>query len=275
MVSATRVSHMLRPLQPLSLFVSALFLCSSAVPAAPQTNFGVSAPPSVVVIGFVGGFVRHNDRVHSEVQLAEHLRKDFPSGVTVEMFENHRGKEAHQRVLELLDTNGDGELSRAEKESARIIIYGHSWGASETVNLARQLEKDGIPVILTVQVDSISKGGQNDTLIPANVAQAANFYQRDGLLHGAPAIHSTDPARTRIIGNFRFDYSAKPLRCEQYPWFSRTFMKSHIQIECDPVVWNQVESLVRSNLLPAAANASSQSLERVDSSIANTVPRNR
>jgi hypothetical protein len=275
MVSAKQVLHMLRPLQTLSLFVSTLFLHSSSAAAAPQANSGVSAPPSVVVIGFVGGFVRHTDRVHSEVQLAEHLRRDFPSGVTVEMFENHRGKEAHQRVLELLDIDGDGELSRAEKESARIIIYGHSWGASETVNLARQLEKDGIPVLLTIQVDSISKGGQNDTIIPANVVQAANFYQRNGLLHGAPAIHSADPARTRIIGNFRFDYSAKPLRCEQYPWFSRTFMKSHIQIECDPAVWNQVESLVRSSLLPAPTNASGQSFQRVDSSIANTAPHNR
>src|SRR6266852_2107938 len=135
MVLAKQIPHMVRPLQPLSMFALALFLYSSSAPAAPQTQSGVSAPPSVVVIGFVGGFVRHDDRVHSEVQFAEHLRKDFPSGVTVEMFENHRGKEAHQRVLELLDTDGDGELSRAEKESARIIIYGHSWGASETVNL--------------------------------------------------------------------------------------------------------------------------------------------
>src|SRR5260370_22464087 len=161
MVSAKQVPHMLRPLQPVSLVVPALLVCGSSVPAATQTNLGVSAPPAVVVIGFVGGFVRHDDRVHSEVQLAEHLRKDFPSGVTVEMFENHRGKEAHQRVLELLDADRDGELSRAEKGSARIMIYCHSWGASETVSLARQLEKEGIPLLLTVQVDSISKGGQN------------------------------------------------------------------------------------------------------------------
>jgi len=49
--------------------------------------------------------------------------------------------------------------------------------------MARLLEKDGIPVLLTVQVDSVSKG-QDDKLISANVAQAINFYQIDGLLHG-------------------------------------------------------------------------------------------
>src|SRR5579863_7427054 len=40
-----------------------------------------AAPPSpdVIVIGFVGGFVRRNDTVHQEVQLAAHLRKQYPT----------------------------------------------------------------------------------------------------------------------------------------------------------------------------------------------------
>ena len=266
---------MLGPLQALSLIVAAFLVHNSFAPPLPQTTHAVAASPSVIVIGFVGGYIRHDDRVHSEVQLAEHLREDFPSGVTVEMFENHRGKEAHQRILDLLDTDRDGKLSVAEKQSARIIIYGHSWGASETVTLARELEKDGIPVLLTVQVDSITKAGENDALIPANVAQAANFYQPAGILHGTPAIRSADPARTRIIGNFRSDYSANPLRCEQYPWFSRTFMKPHIQIECDPAIWNQVESLVRSNLLPSPTNASARWFNSSDTPSASTARRNR
>ncbi len=268
---------MLRALQAFTLFVLVLFLYGSSAPAAPQTAQRVSASPSVIVIGFVGGYVHHDDRLHSEVQLAEHLRQDFPSGVSVEMFENHRGKEAHQRVLDLLDTDHDGSLSLTEKQSARIIIYGHSWGASETVNLARQLEKDGIPVLLTIQVDSITKAGQNDALIPANVAQAANFYQPKGLFHGTPAIHSADPVHTRILGNFRSDYTDNPLRCDQYPWFSRTFMKSHIQIECDPAIWNQVESLVRSNLLASPTNSDTSARVSIptESSAASSTPRNR
>jgi hypothetical protein len=268
---------MIRSLQALSLFVLVLLLYGSSAPASPQVANRASVSASVIVIGFVGGYVHHDDRVHSEVQLAAHLRQDFPSGVAVEMFENHRGKEAHQRVLDLLDTDHDGSLSLAEKQAARIIIYGHSWGASETVNLARQLEKDGIPVLLTIQVDSITKAGQNDALIPANVAQAVNFYQPTGFLHGTPAIHSADPTHTQILGNFRSDYSANPLRCNQYPWFSRTFMKSHIQIECDPAVWNQVESLVRSNLLPfsTTANVPPRSFNPADSVPTSSAPRNQ
>jgi hypothetical protein len=207
-------------------------------------------PSQIIVIGFVGGFVRHDDLVHSGVQLAARLRQDYPSGVYVNTFENHQGEQAHREVLSLLDSNHDGTLSADEKRNARVVIYGHSWGGSETVALAKQLNRDGIPVLLTIQVDSVAKSGEDDSVIPANVAQAINFYQSDGLLHGRPAIRAADPAHTRILGNFRQDYAAKPIRCNAYPWWDRIFMKSHIEIECDPRVWKRVESLIRSQLPP-------------------------
>lgn len=248
--------HSIRVLCLLALLLLVSDASSSKLPPNPA---GDSAAPPVIVIGFVGGFVRHDDRVHKEVQLAERLREEYASGLSVQTFENHRGKEAHQAVLRLLDANGDGTLSPEEKQNARIIIFGHSWGASQAVELARQLEKDGVPVVLTIQVDSVHKIGENDALIPGNVSQAVNFYQLDGVLHGQPRIRAADPARTRILGNFRSDYNAKPMTCGQYPWYDRVFMKPHIQIECDPAVWNQVESLIRSNLsLEARAPAANE-----------------
>jgi hypothetical protein len=188
--------------------------------------------------------------VHSAVQLAAHLRKDYPSGVHIEVIENHHGEQAHADIVRFVDTDRDGTLSAEEKQRARIILYGHSWGASEAVTLARELGREGIPVLLTVQVDSVSKPGENDKVIPANVAEAANFYQLNGFLHGEPQIRAADPKRTHIIGNFRFDYKGNPLDCKQYPWYNRLFMKAHTQIECDPKVWAQVESLIHSQLPP-------------------------
>jgi len=188
--------------------------------------------------------------VHSAVQVAAHLRQDYPAGVYVEVLENHLREKAHAKIVRFVDTDRNGTLSVEEKRNARIILYGHSWGASEAVTLARELGREGIPVLLTVQVDSISKPGENDKVIPANVAEAANFYQLDGFLHGQPQIRAADPARTHIIGNFRFDYRANPIECKQYPWYDRLFMKSHTEIECDPKVWTQVESLIRSRLSP-------------------------
>jgi hypothetical protein len=212
-----------------------------------------AAAAKIIVIGFLGGYVRHDDAVHSGVQIAERIREDYPPSAYINTFENHHGQEAHQAVLRALDADHDGRLSAAEKHNARIVIYGHSWGASETVALADALNRDGIPVLLTIQVDSVMKRGEDDSVIPPNVGQAVNYYQTDGLLHGRTAIRAADPARTHVIGNFRFAYGANPIPCEAaYPWWDRLVMQPHIEIECDPKVWHQVESLIRATLPPPA-----------------------
>lgn len=220
--------------------------------AFPTANWPASVAPAgspcLIVIGFVGGFVAHDNPIHHEVQLAIRLRKEFSSLLQVRTFANHRGGQAREEVLRLLDTDRDGNLSADEKSRARIAIYGHSWGASEAVALARVLARDQIPVLLTVQVDSVRKLGEDDASIPANVAEAVNFYQSDGLLHGRPRIRAADSSRTRILGNFQFGYKDKSVSCEGYSWFARTFMKPHIEIESDPAVWGQVESLIRTKL---------------------------
>lgn len=225
-----------------------------AASAAPATSSAAGTNPRspAIVIGFVGGFIRHDDLVHGPVQVAARIRKEYPSDVYVEVFENHRGKSAYREVLRLLDSDHDGTLSVQEKQDARIIIYGHSWGGSQTITLARELQTDGIPVLLTIQVDSVAKLGENDSVIPVNVAHAVNFYQSNGFLHGRSQIRAADPARTKLIETFQFDYAAKPVHCAGYPWFAWAFEKSHIEIECDPAVLNHIESLIRSQLPPAA-----------------------
>jgi pimeloyl-ACP methyl ester carboxylesterase len=211
-----------------------------------------------MVIGFLGGFVNHDARAHSTVQVVEHLRNSHREGVYVQSFANRERGRAYKEIRRRLDGNNDGILSTEEKQNARIVIFGHSWGAYETVALARQLERDGIPVMLTIQVDSVAKLGQNDSVIPANVGQAVNFYQPDGIIHGRPQIRAANPARTEILGNFRYDYKAKPVRCEGYPWFDNILVKAHTEIECDPKVWNQVESLIYQKLSPETRNTATR-----------------
>jgi hypothetical protein len=224
---------------------------ASGHPAA--TDASASAPPNIV-IGFVGGFLSHDNSVHGGVKLAARLREDYPSGTYVKVFENHREDSAHKEILRLLDADHDGTLSAKEKQSARIIIYGHSWGGSETVALAKQLEKDGVPVLLTVQVDSVSKFGENDEVIPANVVQAVNFYQLNGIVHGRAKIRAADTSRTQIIGNFQSDYAKNPVSCPNYPWFARLLENPHIEIECDPALLDHIEALIRSKLPQAPSN---------------------
>jgi len=210
----------------------------------------VSAKSPAIVVGFVGGFIAHDAAAHGGVQLAARLRDEYPVGVQVEVFENRRGEQAYCEILRLLDADHDEFLSVAEKRSARIILYGHSWGASEAIHIARRLERDGIPVLLTIQVDSVRKPGEDDSVIPANVMQAANFYQPTGFVRGRAEVRAADPVRTHIIGNFKFDYTQHPVACVdyRYPWYARAFEKPHIEIECDPAVSEKMEALIRSAL---------------------------
>ena len=207
-----------------------------------------SSIPQTIIIGFVGGFVKRDDAKHPEVQFAAYLRDRYASGIHVEVFSNHAGREALRQVEQLLDTDRDGSLTAAEKQQARIIIYGHSWGASETVSFARELGQQGIPVLLTIQLDSIAKPGQRDSTIPPNVATAVNFYQPGGILHGRSQILAADPTRTEIIGNFEMTYRNHPINCDNYPWIARTFNKPHHEIENDPRIWDQLASLIDSEL---------------------------
>jgi hypothetical protein len=202
----------------------------------------------VIVIGFMGGFARSNDPKHPEVQFAQYLREHYHSGIDAKVFGNHHGRKALQEVQRLLDGNGDGTLSPAEKRDARIILYGHSWGATETVVFARELGKRNIPVLLAVQVDSIAKPGRDNSMIPANVAKAINFYQSGGPLHGRAKIFAADPAQTTIIGNLHMTYEGRPINCDNYPWFARTFNKPHHEIENDPRVWDHAAMLIDSEI---------------------------
>jgi pimeloyl-ACP methyl ester carboxylesterase len=200
-----------------------------------------SASPTVIVIGFVGGFVRNDDERHPEVQIVQRLSEQDIYGLHAAAFENRRWERARNEVLHWLDADGDGRLSPEEKQNARIVLFGHSWGGSAAIKLARDLNRRGIPVLLTIEVDSVNKLGGDDCLIPPNVGEALNFYQTRGLVHGCRSISAADPQRTRILGNDRFEYSSQPAACSSYSWTNRHVFKTHEAMDCDPRVWSQVD----------------------------------
>jgi hypothetical protein len=223
----------------------------AAGPASASASASLAQP--VIVIGLLGGWIHADNRDDHIVQLAAELNRDYPQSVHAEIFENHHREQARERILVLLDRDGHGSLEPDEKQNARIVLYGESWGGSETVALARDLEQRGIPVLLTVQIDSIAKMGEKDDVMPANVAQAVNFYQPHGIIHGCQKIRAKDASRTEVIGNFRFDYASHPVTVRGASWFARTFLRPHVSIENDPAVWSRIEALIRSELPAPAA----------------------
>jgi hypothetical protein len=214
-----------------------------------EVRSAIIAPPTrnIIIIGFVGGFVSKNDTKHPEVTFAAYLRNRYPS-IHADVFGNHHERKALHDVERLLDTDNDGVLSSLEKEQATVILYGHSWGATETVEFARELGKMGIPVTLTIQVDTIRKPGHKVSMISSNVATAINFYQTKGPLHGQPEITAADPAHTKVLGNIRMTYEDRPINCDNYSWYSRTLNKPHHEIENDFRVWDELASLIDAEL---------------------------
>jgi pimeloyl-ACP methyl ester carboxylesterase len=223
---------------------SALAMDCSPASILPDAHAPSRAAAPLIVIGFMGGNVRADNFAHREARLARDLDRRYPGAVQAMTFANHDEAAALRSVLNLLDTDENGRLSADEKGAARIVLFGHSWGASEAVNLAQELDRRDIPVLLTIQVDSVRKHGEQDGSIPANVHEAINFYESEGLLHGRRSIQAIDPARTTILGSYESTYKITPVSCAGFPWFARAFMKPHIEIENDAAVWNRIDALI-------------------------------
>lgn len=218
-------------------------LCCSPLFAQRLTDLAVPTPlprGSVLVLGFLGGYERWNDPHRSIRQLTLRLRQR--PGIYAESISNHRRGVALTLIRKALDTNHNGKLDFEERANTRIILYGQSWGGAAAVATARDLEKLGIPVLLTVQVDSV---GVHDRVIPANVRSAVNFYQHDPLtIQGREAIRAADPAKTTILGNFEATYTHRSMDSANASWARRKFGGSHAKMELDPAIWQQVEEYI-------------------------------
>ena len=223
----------------------ALFTCSVATRAQRHQDFVTKTPlpeGQVLIIGFMGGRERWDNDKRGVRKLALKLRAMGLPGVHVETVENKKRRLAVELIRKALDRNGDGELQPQERGSARLIIYGQSFGGAAVVKLARQLQKVGVPVMLTVQVDSVGRG---DKVIPSNVARAANLFQRDGWpIRGEKEIRAEDPGRTKIIGNFKFSYRDKKVDLSGVSWLKRFLRTAHTKMDHDPDVWGVVEKTI-------------------------------
>ncbi|MGH9858090.1 MAG: hypothetical protein ACRD4B_09635, partial [Acidobacteriota bacterium] len=206
-----------------------------------QTNTPL-ADRDLLVIGFPGGRVRWDDRRDGVRRLALELRAAHVPRLHVETVENRNRGLALQLVKNAFDKNSDGVLSEGEKSSARLILYGQSFGGAAVIKFAHQLNDLKIPVILTVQIDSVGRG---DAVIPENVRNAANLFQRKGkIIRGEPQIRAQNSESTKIIGNFEYKYSKKDIDLSGMPWHKKIFRTDHSKMNLDPRVWNHVKDLV-------------------------------
>ena len=176
-----------------------LFLHSTIAQAEP----GAREPQAckTIVVGFVGGMRSPEDVKQGVVQIGNRLKSFNDSGLQVKIYSHWHWREAYHFIYQNLNQNRNQNLSPDEIESLpKIVLYGHSLGGWAVIKLSRRLAKAGIPVALTVQIDSVGLG---DEVIPKNVKVAANFYQRTRwLLRGEKQIRAEDEKQTAIVGSF-------------------------------------------------------------------------
>ena len=235
------MNHVL-PLRVFVLWLVILDTLSCGAQRASQLATPTPIPNgSTLVIGFLGGYDRWDDSHRGVRQLVLKLREH--PGVYAESISNHHRALALKLIRQVLDTNHNGQLDPDERADARIILFGQSWGGAAAIATARDLETLGIPVQLTVQIDSV---GIHDDIIPSNVRAAANFYQHDPFtsIHGRRKIRAADPSQTTILGNFESSYVFRSVDESNASVPRQVFGGSHTKMELDPVVWNRVERYI-------------------------------
>ncbi len=233
-------------LMPFAAGVLLLINCQGCLWRGQRYHQFTTATPlkknEILILGFMGGREPWDNGERNVRKFALKLRSIYGPEVQVETVENRKRSLAIELIRNAFDLNRDGQLDEGERASIRIILYGQSFGGAAVVKLAWQLKKMGVPVFLTVQVDSI---GRDDGIIPSNVAHAANLFQRNGwFIRGEPEIRAEAPAKTTILGNYKFDYSHKKIDISRVPWMKKSFRIAHTRMEYDPDVWQKVEELV-------------------------------
>ena len=94
--------------------------------------------------------------------MAEQLRN---KGIKAEAIGHLEWKSVATRIAEERAAGGSGPL----------VLVGHSQGANNVIDMARELEKRGIPVELLVTLVPYMQDP-----VPSNVVRAVNYYQSPG-----------------------------------------------------------------------------------------------
>jgi len=187
---------------------STILFCASLGHAAPprgKSPLRSAAPCQVVVVGYTGGLETATTSASGIVWIRDRLRSLNLPDLCVHTFSAYNWTHGYRWVRSEFGAENDAGLTQdVIRHGPKVVIYGHSFGGWATVSLARRLGRAGIPIEMTVQMDSI---GITDRTLPLNVRESANFYERNTpILYARGTIRAQDPSRTRILDNFQLSH---------------------------------------------------------------------
>jgi hypothetical protein len=157
----------------------------------------------ILYVGIVGGLETPNNKRSGIVQVRDTLRDPAYTEVCARTFSPYDWMAGRSWILSHFPQH-TGPMTEIELGQApKVVLACHSLGGWAVISVARSLDREGIPVELTVQVDSV---GITDHTVPKNVKEAAIFHARDILMFmTTKEIKTEDANRTKLVANIRVE----------------------------------------------------------------------
>ncbi|HKM89766.1 MAG TPA: hypothetical protein VJX29_04050 [Candidatus Acidoferrales bacterium] len=229
---------------PLAMVIYSILAVAAPAAAQHRTEFTTPTPVtsgSTLILGFLGGGKRSGDENRPAIQLAERLRALEIPAVYIETTGHDRYTQALKLIEAATRRDAKGRCPVQGCSKVQLLLYGRGEGGATVLRLARELKILGLPVALTVQVDT---AGRSDGVIPSNVARAANLYDAGAATAGAMRIHAEDPAKTQILANLLFSDDAKWVDLPEGVSPGPPRRARSAQFDSDPQIWNRVEDYI-------------------------------
>ena len=157
-------------------WIAVASIAASTVAAIAQKPNTIVVGHATPVMGPVWNEINCGD-VETEVYLLRGWFGVFSTGLD-SMAEELRGKGIRAEAMGHLSwksTVSKIVAERAAGKTGRLALVGHSQGANNVIDMARELEMHNIPVDLLITLAPFLQGP-----IPSNVARALNYYHASG-----------------------------------------------------------------------------------------------
>jgi pimeloyl-ACP methyl ester carboxylesterase len=165
-------------------------------------------PCHVLVVAFVGGLGPASFPPTVATPILHRVRDLGYPGLCMKMVSSYWPWSATRWVHK--EFAASRNANDKEDELPKLIVFGYSLGAAHAIRFARAMQREGIAIEDLITVDT---KGPNDGIVPGNVRNAANFYERwlyplfYPLYYGKKNLRAEDPSKTNFQGNLQVQHA--------------------------------------------------------------------
>jgi pimeloyl-ACP methyl ester carboxylesterase len=178
------------------------------IPCSTHAEERAPGPCHVLVVAFVGGLGPASFPPTMATPILHKVRDLGYPDLCMKMVSSYWPWSATRWVhKEFAASRGANDT---EDHLPKLIVFGYSLGAAHAIRFARAMQHEGIAIEELVTVDT---KGPNDGIVPDNVRNAANFYERwlyplfYPLYYGKKNIRAEDPTKTNFRGNLQVQHA--------------------------------------------------------------------